>query len=294
MTLQKKATIIASITSFVLIVIKTVIGIMSGSVAVLASAIDSILDLVISLFNVFAITKSEESADETFNYGKGKVEALAAVIEGTIIIMSGLYIFYAAIDKTINEKTTSYLDISIIVMLISITITALLVLFLNYVAKKTNSLVVKSDALHYKTDLLTNSAIIFSLIAVKFSGYEIIDAIVGAGIAIYIIYSAYMIIKEGVYMLLDGSLDEKTVKEIQNIIKNTDGLTSYHFLKTRRSGKVNFVDVHLVFHPEILLIDAHEVGDKVEEEIKKLDKNSQWVINIHLDPYDDSNTHDKS
>ena len=292
-TLQKKATIIASATSFALVIIKVIIGIISGSVAVLASAIDSILDLVISMFNFFAVTKSEEEANQKFNYGKGKIEALAAVIEGTIIIMSGLYIFYMAIEKAINEKTTQYLDISIVVMLISIAITAILVLFLNHVAKKTNSLVIKSDALHYKTDLFTNAAIIFSLVAVKFSGFEIIDSIVGSIIAVYIIYSAYMIIKEGVYMLLDGSLDQEMVQKIEDAIKNTKGVTDYHFLKTRRSGKVNFVDVHLVFHPEILLIDAHEIGDRVEEKIHEIDKTSEWVINIHLDPYDDSGLHDK-
>ena len=292
-TLQKKATIVASITSFTLVIIKVVIGLISGSVAVLASAIDSILDLAISMFNFFAVTKSEEEANQKFNYGKGKIEALAAVIEGTIIIMSGLYIFYMAIEKAINEKVTQYLDISIVVMLISITITAILVLFLNHVAKTTNSLVIKSDALHYKTDLFTNAAIIFSLVAIKFSGFEIIDSIIGSIIAIYIIYSAYMIIKEGIYMLLDGSLDQEMVQQIEDAIKNTKDITDYHFLKTRRSGKVNFVDVHLVFNPEILLVDAHEIGDRVEEKIHKIDKTSEWVINIHLDPYDDSGLHDK-
>ena len=95
-------------------------------------------------------------------------------------------------------------------------------------------------------------------------------------------------------MLLDGSLDQEMVQKIEDAIKNTKDITDYHFLKTRRSGKVNFVDVHLVFHPEILLVDAHEIGDRVEEKIHKIDKTSEWVINIHLDPYDDSGLHDKN
>ena len=92
MTLQKKATIVSSATATLLIVIKLFIGLLSGSVAVLASAIDSVLDLIVSAFNYFAIAKAEQPANQTFNYGKGKIEALAAVIEGTIICMSGLFI----------------------------------------------------------------------------------------------------------------------------------------------------------------------------------------------------------
>jgi cation diffusion facilitator family transporter len=288
MTLQKKATVVASLTSTLLIMIKLTIGILSGSVAVLASAIDSVLDLIISLFNFFAVTKAEQPADSKFNYGKGKIEALAAVIEGTVITISGIYIFYAAIKKYIDAKETVMLDTSIIVMIISLIITIALVLYLNMVAKKTNSLVIKSDALHYKTDIYTNAAILFSLVAVHFSGFEVIDSIVGGLIALYIIYSAYEIIQEGVYVLLDGALDEALVLKIKNIISSEKGVTGFHYLRTRHSGNTNFVDVHLVFTPDVLLLDAHRASDRIEDAIKALDKENAWVMNFHLDPYDDS------
>ncbi len=288
MTLQKKATIISSATATLLIIIKVVIGIMSGSVAVLASAVDSVLDLIISAFNYFAINKAEQPADEKFNYGKGKIEALAAVIEGTIIATSGCYIMYHAIKKAYVGETTNYLGESMMVMGISLVITIALVLFLNYVAKKTNSLVIKSDALHYKTDVLTNGAILVSLFLVYETGYEIIDSIAGGIIAIYIIYSAYDIIKEGVYILLDAALDEETVQKIKDILDNCSELNDYHYLKTRRSGNTNFVDVHLVFHEKISLMEAHNIADKIEEKIEQIDPKEEWVINSHLDPYDDS------
>jgi len=288
MTLQKKATLVASATSAFLIIIKLTIGIISGSVAVLASAIDSVLDLMVSLFNFFAISKSEQPADKIFNYGKGKIEALAAVIEGTVITMSGLYIFYMAIHKAFNYEEVKLLDVTIWVMLISLVITISLVTYLNYVAKKTNSLVVKSDALHYKTDIFTNAGILISLVLIHFTSWHIIDSIIGGIIAIYIISEAYKIIKEGVYILLDGSLDAKQVKYIENILQNEKGLTSYHFLKTRTSGHNSFVDVHLVFNSEILLLDAHRVSDNIEEQIRLLDPTREWVMNMHLDPYDDS------
>ncbi len=288
MTLEKKATIVSSSVATVLIIIKLAIGILSGSVSVLASAIDSVLDLIVSAFNLFAITKSEKPADDEFNYGRGKIEALAAVIEGTVITMSGLFILYEAIHKAINNKPTKLLETSILVMSISIVLTIGLVLFLNFVAKKTNNLVIRSDALHYKTDIYSNGAILLALVLIHFTGIQIIDSIFGGAIAIYIIYSAYEIIKEGVLMLLDVALDSEIVEKIKDIIISTNGVTDYHFLKTRRSGKTNFVDVHVVMTPNISLLEAHRISDTIEEKIKELDKESNWSITIHLDPYDDS------
>ena len=293
MTLQKKATLVSTATAGVLIIIKLTIGILSGSVAVLASAIDSVLDLIISAFNYFAINKSEQPADKTFNYGKGKIEALAAVIEGTIITMSGLFILYHAIKKAYVGEETTLLGSSILVMAISLVITIALVMFLNYVAKKTNNMVIKSDALHYKTDVLSNGAILISLILIYSTGLHLIDAIMGVIISIYIIYSAYEIIKEGVFILLDGSLDEEIVNEIKNIIESEDKISDYHYLKTRKSANTNFVDVHLVFNEGISLLKAHTLGDKIEDNIAKINEDEEWVINAHLDPYDDSIINDE-
>jgi len=289
-SVEKKATIVATITATLLTIIKFAIGLMSGSVAVLASAMDSILDMFVSLFNMFAITKSEKPADNNYNYGRGKIEALASVIEGTVITVSGLFLLYSAIKKYINGEQSSYLDISLFVMIISIIITALLVLYLNYVAKKTNNMVIKADSLHYKTDLWTNLAVLISIGLVYFTGYEIFDVIIGAGISIYIIYSAYELIKEGVEVLLDKAVENEIVEQIISAIKSEEKVNDYHFLKTRRAGKVIFVDVHLVFDCEISLLEAHKISDIVEEKIKQINTDYDWEINIHLDPYDDSDT----
>jgi len=288
MTLQKKATIVSSLTATILIIIKLAIGLLSGSVAVLASAIDSILDLIVSAFNYFAINKAEKPADEQFNYGRGKVEALAAVIEGTVITMSGIFIFYEAIKKAYRGEIVSHLTPSVIVMVISLVLTIALVMFLNFVAKKTDNMVIKADALHYKTDIFSNGIILISLVVIQLTDFYLIDSIMGVVISIYIIYSAYEIIKDGVYMLLDAALDEEIVQNIKGIIKDEKRVNDYHFLKTRKSGNTNFVDVHLVFDTDISLLEAHHAADRVEDNIRELSKNDEWVINTHLDPYDDS------
>ena len=292
MTSQKKATVVSSSVAALLTLIKLAIGIASGSVAVLASAIDSVLDMFVSIFNYFAISNSEKPADKIFNYGRGKIEALASVIEGTIITISGLFLLYQAVKKAINNEASQYLEISIYVMIISLIITILLVLYLSYIAKKTNSMVIKADALHYKTDVFSNGAVLISLLLVTFTGYELIDVIVGGGIALYIIYSAYSLIHEGILVLLDRAVDEQLVSKIEEIIKQNDKVNTYHLLKTREAANQTFVEVHLVFNCLITLMEAHKASDSIENRIKKLDEKRDWIINIHMDPYDDFKMND--
>jgi len=288
MTLQKKATIVSSSVAAFLTLMKFAVGLLSGSVAVLASAVDSILDMFVSLFNYFAITNSEKPADDEFNYGRGKIEALASVIEGVIISMSGLFLLYTAVKKYFSGETSSYLDVSLIVMIISLFITIGLVAYLNAVAKKTNNMVIKADALHYKTDVWVNGAVLFSIVAVYLTGYEIVDILVGAAISIYIIYSAYELIEEGILVLLDRALEDEISEKIIDIIHNEKVVNDHHFLKTRTAGNDNFVEVHLVFDCLISLMEAHKASDRIEEKITTLDSTKNWVINIHMDPYDDS------
>lgn len=287
MSPQKKATIVASVVATILTIVKFVIGLTSGSVAVLASAIDSLLDTVISVFNFFAIKKSEEKATDKFQYGKGKIQAIAAVIEGTIITLSGIYIIYEAINKGVSGGETTLLNSAIMVMLFSIGVTFLLVEYLLGVAEKTNNIVIKSDALHYKTDLISNGVILLSLIIIYITDWHIVDAIFGFAIGIYIIYSAYEIIEEGIYILLDHALDTDIIKEIEKQINAHPLVNSYHWLKTRTDGSTNFVEFHLVLEPEMTLLEAHRISEQIEDRIKKLDDKRAWLIVPHFDPYDD-------
>jgi len=288
MSPEKRATIVASSVATILTIVKFTIGVASGSVAVLASAIDSLLDTLISVFNFFAIKKSEEKADDNFHYGKGKVQAIAAVIEGTVITISGLYIIYEAIQKAIHGSETTLLTPAIWVMLLSIVVTFGLVQYLLGVAKKTDNLVIKSDALHYKTDLWSNGVILLALGVVYYTGWEIVDAIFGFGIGVYIIYSAYEIIEEGVLILLDRALDKEILEEISNIIDKHPEVNGFHWLKTRTDGSSNFVEFHLVLRPNIYLIEAHRISDEIEDEIMDLEPNKPWIITPHYDPFDDS------
>ena len=288
MSLPRLATFVASITAFVLAVSKVIVGIMTGSVAVIASAIDSLLDMVISIFNNIAVKISESKPDKKYNYGKGKIEGLAALFEGLFISGSGLYIIYEGIRKIVNHEKVINIEYSIYVMIFSMVATLCLVVFLTYVVKKTNHLIIKSDLLHYKTDLLTNGAVLISLIIIKFTGFYYIDFILSILIGAYIIKEASKIIKDGLDVILDASLDFKIVEKIKEIIKKEPLVLDYHCLRTRKAGHRNFVDVHIVLTPDMKLKLAHTVIEKIEEKIRELDPTKRWIINIHADPYDDS------
>jgi len=295
MRLEKKATVASSSVAAILVFIKLAVGIMSGSIAVLASAIDSLLDLIISMFNYFALHNAEKDPDEKFHFGRSKLEPLAAVIEGTIISLSALFILYE-VAKIIHPKEMQYMTEGVYVMIASVLITGGLVMFLNYVAKKTNNMVIRADALHYKTDLFSNSngAVLIALIVIQYTGEQLIDAVLGIAIAIYMIYSAIPIVKEGVLMLLDVALEQEDVKKIEEIIVSEPEITNFHYLRTRVSGSHIFISFHAVFNPDISLYDAHTIADKVEAKIKELFEEDKKVhILVHMDPYDDAEINDE-
>lgn len=285
---EKIAVKVSSWIAFILVCTKIFIWILTGSIAVLSSAMDSLLDLFVSLFNLVAIKNASKPADENFNYGRGKMEGLASFLEGFIITISGLYILYESVFKLIKNEKIAYIWPAIWVMIFSVFMTSLLVVYLQKVYKKTNNIVIEADSFHYKTDLYTNIWILISLVVIKYTGFYIIDGIVGIIIAFYIIFSAFHILKKWFLMILDIALSKDKVEKIREIIISQPSIADYHFLRTRQAAKINFVQGHLVFKdPNITLIQAHDVSDIIECKIASLDTEKEWLIDFHLDPYDD-------
>ena len=188
MNIQKKATIISSFIAFFLAVLKLIVWFFSNSIAILSSAIDSILDMFVSLFNLFAVSSAEKNPDKVFNYWRWKIEALASFLEGIIISFSWAYIFYEAINKIIHKWRITDIWIWVFVMIFSVIVTFFLVFYLTKVWEKTKNLVIKSDALHYKTDLLSNSAVLIWLVFIYFTEFYLVDAILWMIIACYIVF----------------------------------------------------------------------------------------------------------
>lgn len=180
------------------------------------------------------------------------------------------------------------LDLSLYIMIFSLVLTIALVLYLQFVARVSGNLVIKADALHYKMDILSNGAVLVSVLLVKLTGFSAIDAIFGIGIGLYVGYSAFGLLRDGV-LLLDHALEDEKQAAIKAILDSTKEIKGYHDLKTRQSGGLHFVEVHLEFSPEILLKDAHAVADSIEWQIKSLQVAGQgsWEVITHLDPYEE-------
>ncbi|MCR6570390.1 cation diffusion facilitator family transporter [Campylobacter insulaenigrae] len=288
MSLQKKATIIASFCAIFLAIIKFIVGFSSGSVAILASAIDSLVDFVISILNFLALKKASQKSNEKYNFGFSKIEALMGLFESAVILLIGIYIFYESVMKIYNQESITDLNLGIYIMVFALVVTFVLVLFLSYVAKKTQSLIVESDCLHYKSDVLTNFLTLLALIIIYLTEFYIIDAIFGILVSFYIAFSAFKIMKKSLAFLMDKALSDEVVAWIQTCIQRHPEIISFHHLKTRQSPDKKYLSVHLVFCPIISLLNAHKIADDIEDKIRQNYKDDKWDIQIHLDPYDDS------
>jgi ferrous-iron efflux pump FieF len=286
----RTATLVTTTVSLCLVVLKTTVGLLTGSVAVIASAVDSLLDFLVSLFNVFAVRGSEKPSDANHNYGHGKIEGLAALLEGLFILGSAVFVLYKSVDKFIHPSPLALggVDLALGAMLVSMTASAVLVWYLHKMGKRSRSLVLEADALHYRTDVWSNGAVLLGMLVIRFSGWQAADALIAGLIGLYIAWAAVPLIRKGLDMLLDHALPEEMVSEILSIATSHSPLINgVHELKTRRSGEINFVEFHLVFNEHIALGKAHRISDEIEDRIRALEK-SRWSVNIHLDPVDDS------
>ncbi|PAF53151.1 hypothetical protein BKH42_07565 [Helicobacter sp. 13S00482-2] len=278
-----KAAMIATFTSVVLAAIKFFVAISTGSIVVLASAIDSLLDICMSAFNYFALKEAEKPANKDFNYGFAKIQYIATTIEGIVILFSAGYIFYKSILHLDSKIPLTDTKIAIWVMILSIIVVGVLIIFLSKIAKTTKNEVIKTDILHYKSDLFSNGAILLSLVIIQFTSFYWIDSIFGILIALYIAYSSLGIIKSGVFMLLDKALDEHTQNDVLKILKNSP-ILGYRNLKTRVVAERIFVVVDLIFPRDITLLSAHQITDDLEVCIRKIDLSKKWDIIVHMEP----------
>ena len=283
---ERLAPIIASLVAFTLSIIKTIIWFISGSVALLSSAIDSLMDMAVSTMNYFAIKLSLKPADKNHQYWHGKIEWIATSIEWAIIFLSGAFIIYKAIRKIINPEPIIYLKSSIIAMIASIILTLWLIVYLHKVYKKSNNLVIKWDIVHYKTDLITNIWVLITLIIIYFTNLIIIDWIVGFILGIYVIEESIKLIKNWIDILMDKALNE--TYKIEEILKNAIKrwkINSYYCLKTRAIGsKKKYVEFHIVVDSNLTVEKSHNIWNEIKSEIIKLDPKSIRYVCRHIEP----------
>ena len=279
--LLRLATYASISVALVLILAKLVAWGLSDSVSLLATLIDSVLDALASMINLVAVRHALTPADKEHRFGHGKAEALAGLSQSMFIAGSAGFLLLEAGRRIISPIAVEAVGLGILVMVFSIVATLLLLAVQNHVIRKTNSTAIRADALHYRTDLLVNGSVILALwLSVR--GWAGFDALFACAIAIYILYSAWEIIKVSYDHLMDRELPDEQREEIKTLVLVHKSVRGMHDLRSRHSGTVTFIQFHLELDDDLSLLEAHKISDEVEMHLLEAYPGSEIIV--HIDP----------
>ncbi len=280
--LMRLATYASVTIAAILIGVKLFAWLKTGSVALLSSLVDSVLDAGASLINLVAVRHALEPADEEHRFGHGKAEALAGLGQAAFISGSAVFLVLEAAERLINPVVVDHAALGIWVMVLSITLTLGLVIFQRYVVLRTGSTAIKADSLHYKGDLLVNAGIIVALGLTMRFGWVAIDPLFAIAVALYIGYNAWEIGREAFDLLMDREFPNEQREQIVEIALSHPQVSGIHDLRTRSAGVQSFIQLHLELDPDMPLHKAHDVADEVELLIVKAFPGAEVII--HQDP----------
>ena len=264
-----------------LIVTKAIAWWLSGSISMLAGLTDSLLDGVTSFLNLLAVHYALRPADDDHRYGHGKAESLAGMAQALFIAVSAVLIAFQAIERLKNPEPVGAPWIGIGVIVFSLVMTVALLMLQHRVIKATGSNAVRADSLHYRSDLLLNGSILVALVLASF-GWPQLDAWFGLGIAGYILWSAIQIARESFSVLMDEELPTEVSQHMLELACSVPGVLGAHDLRTRISGNIWYVQLHLELPGELTLSVAHALSDRAAEAIEKAYPRAEVLV--HADP----------
>lgn len=283
---EKKLAAGLSITSnAVIIILKLIAGIISGSISIISEAIHSLSDCLASVLTFFAVMKSSEPADREHPFGHGKYEDMSGFIEGGLIIFAAFYIMYEAGKKLcMNKPFEVDTTLGIAVMLFAVVANFVVSSILFKVAKKSNSISLFADGEHLRTDIYSSLGVMVGLILIKVTGIHILDPIIAILVALFILKAGFSISKETLNNLLDGSLPAEDLKSIEEIIHSykSDYTLDFKNLKARRCGPSTDIELTMLFPKDMTIEQCHDICDEVEELIRQ--KLGYVTIMIHAEP----------
>lgn len=265
-TLIKTVSAFAVIIALILFIIKIIAWWFTHSVSILASLVDSCMDIAASTINFFAIRYALRPADKGHTFGHGKAESLSALAQSMFICGSALFLLLSAIQRIMEPQPLSYATLGIIVMIVSTFLSLSLVFTQRWVVKQTGSQAIKADKLHYETDSYINITILIALFLSTY-GFIWVDGVFALVISGYIFYSAMKIGYEAIHALLDHALSQQDIAQIEMIARSFPEVLGVHDLRTRQAGKIKFIQLHLELDDNLPLIRAHAIADNVEQSL---------------------------
>lgn len=280
--LMRLATLASVTVALVLIVAKTAAWWLTDSVALLSTLVDSLLDAAASILTLFAVRHAVQPADAEHRFGHGKAEALASLGQAAFVAGSGVLLLAEAVRRIFAHKPVGQEWLGIGVMAFSILLTLVLVAIQRYVIRRTGSLAVRGDALHYVGDGLINGSVIVALFINMLWGWPYGDSIFAIGIVGYLVWNSWQIARQALDQLMDRELGDLDRERIIDIARSHPAARSVHDLRTRRAGLLTFIQFHLELDPAMPLIRAHEIADAIEAELHAAFPNAEVII--HEDP----------
>jgi cation diffusion facilitator family transporter len=265
-----------------LVLIKGIAGFFCASTALLASALDSLMDMGISSVNYLSIQKASKPPDEDHSYGHGKIESLASYTQGVVFLFFSLLILGEAFRRIYGESVVSHSKIALLTIAVAALVNLIITLILHRTEKKTGSLILKTEKIHYSMDIFSYLMIFVVLVLVQWTGWSGWDIIGGILLAVYIAFLASQILLQAGNELVDRSLPKQSLDDLDLMIKRHDSrVLGYHELRTRKVGDKSFIDFHLVLESNQSLEDAHHIAESLIEKIKARFRNAD--VTIHED-----------
>jgi ferrous-iron efflux pump FieF len=284
----KTASMVTMVMVSLMIAAKTWAWLASGSASMLGSLTDSLMDITATAMSLLVLSYALRPADDDHRFGHGKAEALSGLGQAAFIAGSGCFLAFHGVERIFNPIELSHSFLGVWVSLFAIACTLVIVFVQTKVVKHTESIAIKADSVHYKGDLILNLAVLFAIL-LSYYGVLYADPIFAIGVAGYLIYNSWDIARESADHLMDKELPDDEKKSIFDIAKNHDDVHGVHGIRSRQSGKVKFIQMHLELDDDLSLIRAHCVADEVEKSLAaRFD--SDVDILIHLDPLSVVNT----
>jgi ferrous-iron efflux pump FieF len=280
--LMRWASLASMSVAAVLIVAKTAAWLVTDSVGMLSSLIDSALDLVSSLITFAAIRLALAPADEDHRFGHGKAEALAALFQVGVIAISAFAILLRAGQRLLEHQPSAHAEFGIGVSVVAIVTTLVLTRYQRHVIRKTGSIAIGTDRIHYESDLFLNAAVIAALVLDQYAGIHGADALFGIAIAIWLLFGAWRASVDAIDQLMDKEWPEEKRQRFIEVAAGHPELLGMHDLRTRTSGAKDFVQFHVWMDPRMSVLQAHDVVEGLEAKLGAEFPGTE--ILIHIDP----------
>jgi len=285
-----KVAVLSVLSNTLLIILKIIAGILSGSVSIISEAIHSGMDLVAAIIAFFSVRLSDVPADKDHPYGHGKIESISGVIEGLLILAAAAIIIEEAIKKIINPHEIGETWVGIGVMGISACVNFIVSSILYRTAKKEDSLALEADALHLKTDVLTSAGVAVGLFLIQLTHIAILDPVVAILVALLIIKESIGMILRAVKPLLDYKLSDEEEKSIKSVLDRYAGeIVDYHSIRTRKSGSSKFIDFHMTVKGSATVEWAHDLSERIEEALERELQRTNVTIHVEPETYSEMN-----